>query len=151
MRQEFLNRLNELLQERRIGSWKDGWVYGRLKQEFTLDPEELGKLAEVLGFKYGWNRVVEDLLEEQWRSQELLWMEQQRLNLKRQVDAQQQKADLSRKIDELLQELENPSQPKSKKPAKPLTRIERALVSLIFKMKEEEQLWILEVIFNRYK
>uniref|UniRef100_B8HM01 ATPase central domain-containing protein n=1 Tax=Cyanothece sp. (strain PCC 7425 / ATCC 29141) TaxID=395961 RepID=B8HM01_CYAP4 len=149
MRQEFLDRLKELIQEKRIGSWKDGWVYGRLKQEFTLQSDELGKLAEVLGFKYGWNRVVEELLEEQWRSQELLWMEQQRLKLKQKVDANRQKADLSSKIDELLRELENPSQPQ--KPAKPLTKIEHALVSLILKMKEEEQLWLLEVIFNRYK
>ncbi|HEY9825600.1 MAG TPA: hypothetical protein V6D19_09140 [Stenomitos sp.] len=67
MRQEFLNRLQEILREKSRGSWKDGWVYGRLKQEFVLQQDELEEMARRLGFKRGWNTQLESLLEEQWQ------------------------------------------------------------------------------------
>ncbi|MGC9504411.1 AAA family ATPase [Baaleninema sp.] len=48
--------------------YSDGWVYGRLKQKLgSLQADELNKLAEVLGFKYGWNPTVQELLEQQAR------------------------------------------------------------------------------------
>jgi hypothetical protein len=67
MRQEFLDRLQEILREKVGGSWQDGWVYGRLKQEFTLQHDELEEMARRLGFKMGWNATLESLLEEQWQ------------------------------------------------------------------------------------
>jgi hypothetical protein len=67
MRQEFLERLQEILREKARGSWNDGWVYGRLKQEFTLQHDELEEMARRLGFKRGWNAGLESLLEDQWQ------------------------------------------------------------------------------------
>ncbi|MGB7084664.1 MAG: hypothetical protein WBD47_03860, partial [Phormidesmis sp.] len=61
MRQEFSERLKVLLREKFSGSWKDGWVYGRLKQEFDLQSDELNALATALRFKYGWNSAVKDI------------------------------------------------------------------------------------------
>lgn len=66
MRQEFLDRLQAILREKAGGGWKDGWVYGRLKQEFALQQDELEEMARRLGFKMGWNAPLESLLEEQW-------------------------------------------------------------------------------------
>jgi hypothetical protein len=76
MRQEFIERLQEILREKARGSWNDGWVYGRLKQEFTLQYDELEEMARRLGFKRGWNAGLESLLEDQWqrekRAEEIL-------------------------------------------------------------------------------
>ena len=73
MRQDFLNQLHALLQEKSAGGWKDGWIYGRLQQDFTLTPDEREKLAQALGFQYGWNPTVEDLLEHQWQEEKPFW------------------------------------------------------------------------------
>ena len=73
MRQAFSNRLKILQKEKLAGSWRDGWVYGRLKQEFSLEPDELDALATALGFKYGWNHSVKDILERQWQKDEVRW------------------------------------------------------------------------------
>ncbi len=146
MRQEFLNRLRVLLLERRSGSWKDGWVYGRLKQEFDLQPDELDAMATALGFKYKWNPGLKFVLEEQWQKEEPHWMAQELKKLERQVFLNQEKDDLSSKIAALLQDLETSNGLREE-----LTDVERALVSLILKMKQDEQIWLLESIFNRYK
>lgn len=66
MRPEFLTRLTELIYQKMANSWKEGWVYGHLKQEFSLERDELEEMAHRLGFKHGWNPGLEDLLEHQW-------------------------------------------------------------------------------------
>ncbi len=146
MRQEFLDRLKILLKERLAGSWKDGWVYGRLKQEFDLQPDELGAIANVLKFKYGWNPTVQELLERQWQEEEVRWMQHELNKMQEQVALHQQKSNISQKIATLLQEYEILDAPQQK-----LTDVERLLIALIFKMNVEEQLWLLETIFDRYK
>ncbi len=67
MRQEFLNRLQEILYEKVRGGWRDGWVYDKLNQEFTLQQDELEEMARRLGFKMGWNAPLKSLLEGQWQ------------------------------------------------------------------------------------
>ena len=146
MRQEFSERLKILLKEKFAGSWKDGWVYGRLNQEIDLQPDELDAIATSLGFKYGWNSVVKDILERQWQEDEVIWMQRELTKIQKQVSLNQQKADLSRKIATMLQELGT-----SDKPRQELTDIERVIIALLLKMKAEEQIWVLEMIFNRYK
>jgi hypothetical protein len=152
MRQEFLDRLQALLKEKAFGGWRDGYVYGRLNQEFTLYPEELNKMASALGFKYGWNPSVEDILEEQWQKDESRWMQEKLAKAQRQLSHHQQKTDLASKIDEtrkkaaLYQEIEA-----SGRSNREMTDIERALVGLILKMEASDQLWLLETIFNRLR
>jgi rhamnogalacturonyl hydrolase YesR len=63
------------------------------------------------------------------------------------VSLNRQKVSTSQKIAALLQELEA----LDNKPRRELTDIERALVALILKMQSDEQIWVLEMIFNRYK
>lgn len=121
-------------------------MYGRLNQEFDLQLDELNAMTTALGFKYGWNSAVEEILESQWQEDEVRWMQQHLDKAKRQASLNQEKDDLSRKIAELLQESET-----THKPRKKLTRVERALIALILKMKVNEQLWVLEAIFNRYR
>ncbi len=146
MRQVFSDRLKILIKEKSVGLWRDGWVYGRLNQEFDLQLDELNAMTTALGFKYGWNSAVEEILESQWQEDEVRWMQQHLDKAKRQASLNQEKDDLSRKIAELLQESET-----THKPRKKLTRVERALIALILKMKVNEQLWVLEAIFNRYR
>ncbi len=152
MRQEFLDRLQALLKERAFGGWRDGWVYGRLKQEFTLHPDELSTMTSALGFKRGWNSAVEDILEEQWQKDESRWMQQELAKAQRQSSHNQIKADLTSKIDTarkmaaVYQELEA-----SGKLKREMTDIERALVGLILRMEDNDQLWLLEMIFNRLR
>jgi stage V sporulation protein K len=78
--QPFLQRLQELIQERFAGSYRDGWIYGRLLQEFDLTPEQLNLLATTLGFKYGWNAIVQDILEKQWQEDYRFWQQRQQLS-----------------------------------------------------------------------
>ena len=70
MRPEVLEQIKVLVREKHAGSRKDGWVYGKLKQAFDLQPDELDQLAAALGFKYGWNPTVKDILEKQWQPYE---------------------------------------------------------------------------------
>jgi hypothetical protein len=146
MRQEFLSRFQALLSEKRLGLWKDGWVYGRLKQEFDLQPDELDAMATGLGFKYKWNPMLKEILEQQWQKEEPRWMEQKLNQLQAEASAKRQTANISGKIAALLEELEA-----SEGLRQQLTDVERALISLILKMTEDEQIWLLEIIFNRYK
>ena len=146
MRQEFSERLRNLQKEKMFGSWKDGWVYGRLNQEFDLQLDELNAVATALGFKYGWNAAVKDILESQWQEEEVRWMQQELSKVQRKVSSNRQKEHLSQKIAALLQELET-----TNRSARNLTDIERVLIALILKMRADEQLWILEEIFNRYR
>ena len=129
-----------------MGSWRDGWIYGRLKQEFDLQPDELNAMASALGFKYGWNPMVKDILENQWQEDEVRWMQKEANKLQIQASLNQQKDALSQKIATLLQEVETVAKPKQE-----LTDIERALIALIIKMTADEQLWVLEMIFDRRK
>lgn len=147
MRQEFSDRLRILLSDKFAGSWKDGWVYGRLKQELKLQPDELDALATALGFKYGWNHVVKDILENQWQEDEVRWIQQELNKVQKQASLNRKKVNISQKIAALLQDLEA----LDNKPRRELTDIERALIALILKMQSDEQLWVLEMIFNRYK
>ncbi len=103
-------------------------------------------IATSLGFKYGWNSTVKDILERQWQDDEVIWMQRELTKLQKQVSLNQQKADISRKIATMLQELGT-----SDKPTRELTDIERVIIALLLKMKAEEQVWMLEVLFNRYK
>ena len=146
MRQEFFERLNHLQKEKMSGSWKDGWVYGRLNQEFELQLDELNAMSTALGFKYGWNAAVKDILENQWQEEEVRWMQQELGKVQRKVSSNRQKERISQKIAALLQELETTNQSERK-----LTDVERVLIALILKMRADEQLWILEEIFNRYR
>lgn len=146
MRQEFLDRLRILLRERSAGSWKDGWVYGRLKQDFDLQPDELNEMAAALRFRYGWNSSVKDILENQWQEDEVRWMRQERETTKNKVSQQLEKLNISGEIARLLHELETLDIPREK-----ITDLERVLIKLIFRMRVDEQLWMLEAILNRYK
>lgn len=84
MRQEFLVLLEKLLKEKALNAWKDGWVYGRLKEEFDeLQVDELQKLAEVLKFVHGWNPTLEDLLEKQWQQDKTKWVQQEQTRLRK--------------------------------------------------------------------
>ncbi len=96
MDQEFLNRLQMLLRERLSGAYKDGWVYGRLKQEFDLQPEQLDAIAKALKFKYGWNPDLQNILERQWQEDEVTWMQRELLRAK--IARDQENANTSRKI-----------------------------------------------------
>ncbi|NET52683.1 MAG: ATPase, partial [Merismopedia sp. SIO2A8] len=73
MRQEVVDRLQVLRMEKLGSIWTDGWVYGRLKEEFELQPDELEFFAEQLGFKYGWNPKLQAVLEQQWQQQGPIW------------------------------------------------------------------------------
>lgn len=129
-----------------MGSWKDGWVYGRLRQEFDLQPDELNAMATALGFKYGWNPMVKDILENQWQEDEVRWMQQEANKIQKQASLNRQKNDLSQEITVLLQEIETVAKPRQE-----LTEIERALIALIIKMNVDEQWWLLKIIFDRRK
>ncbi len=133
MRQEFSDRLRILLKDKFAGSWKDGWVYGRLKQELKLQPDELDTLAIALGFKYGWNHAVKDILENQWQEDEVRWMQQELEKVQKQASLNRQKVNISQKIAELLRELEALDD----NPRRELTDIEQALVALILKMESD--------------
>jgi hypothetical protein len=146
MRQEFSDRLKVLIHEKFAGSWKDGWVYGRLKQDLDLQPDELNVLAATLGFKYGWNHAVKDILENQWQEDEVTWMQRELNKVQKQVSLNRQKVSTSQKMDILIEELKA----LENKPRQEFTDIEQALIALILKMKFDEQLWMLETIFNRY-
>ena len=65
-----------------MGSYKDGWVYGRLNQEFELELSELTEMAKILGFKYGWNHSVKEILENQWQQEELIWKQRELAKVK---------------------------------------------------------------------
>lgn len=146
MRQEVSVKLQELLSERRKFGWKDGWIYGRLKKQFILTPDELNAIAKALGFKYGWNSTVENILEEQWRKEEIHWMNYEKRKLEEEVDRLQSKIDVEAKIKQLVYEYN-----KMKSLDREMTDIERGLVVLIMKMKPQDQLWLLEMIYNRFK
>jgi hypothetical protein len=146
MHPEFLDRLKQLRLERFSGSWSDGWIYGRLKQEFNLQPDELDAMASALGFKYGWNPTVKNLLKEQWQQDEVRWMQEKLVRIEQKVSLNRKKTDISQKIAELAQELEA-----SGKRRKELTDIEQALMALIFRMDTTEQMWVLRIIFDRFK
>lgn len=121
MREDVQKRLKVLVRERFAGLWSDGWVYVQLKQEFDLTSDELDKLASVLGFKYGWNPVVEQLLEDQWEKDKSRWFD---------VLLKQHKQAGNRQDNQV---------------------IEDKLVELVRAMSSQGQLWLLEVIFNRYR
>jgi SpoVK/Ycf46/Vps4 family AAA+-type ATPase len=69
MRPQFITALNAL----RNQSHTDAYIYVTLLSLFgDLETDELEKLASSLRFKYGWNSVVKQLLEEQ-ADQQNLW------------------------------------------------------------------------------
>jgi hypothetical protein len=146
MNPDFLDDLRMLRSERFSGSWSDGWIYGRLKQKFNLQPDELNEMARALGFKYGWNPTVKKLLEEQWQQDEVRWMEQNLIRIEQKVSLNRKKTDVSQRIAELVKELEA-----SDNKRKELTDVEQALMALILRMDVAEQMWVLEMIFNRFK
>lgn len=66
MRPQFTQKLNAL----RGQFHPDAYIYVRLLQTLgNLQADELNALAASLGFKYGWNDVVQQLLEEQAKQQ----------------------------------------------------------------------------------
>ena len=69
MRQEFLDRLKVLMNERSMKCMRLGWVYGMLRQEFNLQPDELEEMARRMKFKKGWNPMLKSLLEDEWEKE----------------------------------------------------------------------------------
>lgn len=150
MRQEFQERLQALLKEKVFGGWKDGWVYGRLKQEFALESDELNAIASSLGFKYGWNSTVEELLESQWQEAESIWINQKLTKTRKTLAHTEKKAiasheiQITQKMNSLLEELEASNEINHK-----ISDLEKTLTKLILNMKLDDQLWLLESICNR--
>ena len=107
MRQEFSDRLRILIREKFAGSCRDGWVYGRLKQEFDLQPDELNAMAIALRFKRGWNPGLKDILEGQWQKDEVEWIRRERNKAQTRLSREQEKYRISRELDALLQSLKN--------------------------------------------
>lgn len=66
MRQDVDQYLSVLIRQKLNLCLSEGWVYGQLQQEFTLEQDELEELARRLGFQKGWNLGLKDLLEYQW-------------------------------------------------------------------------------------
>jgi hypothetical protein len=98
VRHTVLERLKCLLRERAVDGWRDGWVYGRLKQEFELQPDELNAIADVLGFKYGWNAALEQLLWKQWQEEEGRWQERELATAKMQIAKRQRAASIAQDL-----------------------------------------------------
>ena len=71
MRQEFLERLRVLLNEKSMQCMRTGWVYGKLRQEFDLQADELQEMARRMGFKKGWNPMLKSLLEDEWEKENI--------------------------------------------------------------------------------
>lgn len=150
MRQEFINRLRVLRQERNAGSWRDGWIYGRLKQDFDLQPDELNEMTAALGFKHGWNSFVKDILENQWQKDEVRWELYKRDQAQSKISQKLKVLEISEEKDELLQELRNLGISRDASRTK-LTEVERVLIGLILRMRVDEQSQVLSTILNRYR
>jgi hypothetical protein len=120
MQNVFESRLKTLIKEKFAGSWRDGWVYAQLKQEFALEAAELNAIAAALGFKYGWNAAVEQILEDQWEKDKSRWFD---TLIKGRHQA------LNARNSEIIQ---------------------RKLLELVYAMGPQDQLWLLKEIFNRY-
>ncbi|MEB3291952.1 MAG: hypothetical protein VKJ24_02210 [Synechococcales bacterium] len=165
-RAEVLTKITELTWQRKAGGHIDGWLYGMLKQEFDLTPDELNAVAESLGFKYGWNPTLKMLLEEQWQKEETQRQERERLQKKYQNEQELQalrvkKQDLQdtaarlKKIRKL--EAENAATAllkdylQTRPMDRPLTELEKSIVFLVLNMQESDQTWLLETIYHRYK
>lgn len=148
MRQIFLDRLKVILSEKTLGGWRDGWVYGRLKQEFELQPDELNAIAQVLGFKYGWNASLEKLLWQQWQAEESRWKQQELKTAKQQLSKRQQDANIAQEINmtKIAKDLCDDGVFDRE-----LTQLEKKLMKIILTMNVEEQLWLLDVIFEGRK
>ncbi len=137
----FADRLLTILREQSAGSWKDGWVYGRLKQEFDLQSNELEAISTALKFKYGWNKSVEEILERQWQEEEPRWLSQKLAIIQKQADLSRRKKDVTQKMTTLTQEIEE---------NRKLTEVERILISLILKMNVEDQEQVMNAILDRH-
>jgi hypothetical protein len=148
MRQIVLDRLKVIISEKVLGGWRDGWVYGRLKQEFELQPDELNAIAQVLGFKYGWNAALEKLLWQQWQLEESRWKQQELKTAKQQLSKRQQDANIAQEINmtKIAKDLCEDGVFDRE-----LTQIEKKLIKIILTMDAEEQLWLLDVIFEGRK
>jgi hypothetical protein len=157
MRDEVMQKLESLLKERKIFNYKDGWIYGCLKNEFDLTSDELDSLANALGFKYGWNSTVEEILEGQWqeeadrireleRAKEIRLIEQKKKKLADELKYLKDKTELEQTIHKLLIEYKQ-----MKLVDTELTDVERGLITLIMKMSAQQQLWLLEMIYNRFR
>ncbi|MGG6268543.1 hypothetical protein ACQ4M3_29295 [Leptolyngbya sp. AN03gr2] len=145
MRQEVKDRLRSLIKQRAVEGWKDGWIYGQLKQEFKLSDEELNSLSSILGFKYGWNSLVEEVLEKQWQEEEKAWKKKQQIR-----NQQQSRTSFSgipsdvlvtRKMLVLQQEL--------KASGASITDVEELLITMILRMNATEQVRLLEILCKR--
>ncbi|MEA5572707.1 hypothetical protein [Calothrix sp. UHCC 0171] len=156
MRHEVMQKLKNLLKERKIFNYKDGYVYGCLNNEFELTSDELHSLAKVLGFKYGWNSTVEEILESQWqeesdrikelkRAKEIRDLEQKKNKLANEIKYLNDKVELDQTIQKLLMQYKYMKLVDSE-----LTDVERGLIGLILKMNNQEQLQILEIIYKRF-
>jgi hypothetical protein len=141
MRQEFLDRLQAILREKAGGGWKDGWVYGRLKQEFALQQDELEEMARRLGFKMGWNAPLESLLEEQWEREKRA---EKTLNRVRQDEVKRNLA--AKEVQDITNALHRNSQEK-----RDFSDVEMALFLLICNINTDEQRNLLGELAKRYK
>jgi hypothetical protein len=141
MRQEFLKRLQEILIEKAGGGWKDGWVYGRLKQEFTLQQDELEEMARRLGFKRGWNAPLELLLEEQWVREKCAY---ETLNRVRKEEAERNLS--AREVQHITDALRT-----HLRAERDIGDVEMALFLLIFRMSSDEQRNLLNELATRHK
>lgn len=136
MRQEVKDRLLSLIKQRAVEGWKDGWIYGQLKQEFKLSVDELNSIASTLGFKYGWNPTVEEILEKQWQEEEKTWKQHQQIK-----EQEKRSRTLPRKMHALKEELEASETT--------ITDVEELLITMILKMDINEQLRLLETLCKR--
>jgi hypothetical protein len=141
MRQEFLDRLQEILREKARGSWKDGWVYGRLKQEFILQHDELEEMARRLGFKMGWNPMLESLLEDQWQRENRA---EETLNRARRDEAKHKLAAVE--VQNITSSLHS-----DVRGGRDFSDVEMALFLLISRISAYEQKNLLGELSKRYK
>lgn len=146
MRQEVKDRLRLLIVQRSMEGWKDGWIYGQLKQEFKLSADELNSIASVLGFKYGWNSSVEEILEKQWHIEEKAWKQKQQIKEQEKQSRALRKSIsndvlVTRKMLVLQQELEALGAT--------ISDVEELLITMILRMDANEQLHLLETLCKR--
>lgn len=138
MRQEFLDRLQQLLIEKTLGTWKDGWVYGRLREEFeTLGTDELEKMVRDLGFSLGWNPTLRVILERQWDEDRLTWEPQER----KRIYQEQERVRLRQEQERLRLQQEQIRQEVAKKKVMELELISRELEQFKDTLAEAGSKW----------
>ncbi len=132
--------IDKLLIDRFTGQWKDGWVYGRLKQAFSqLEEDELYYMATRLKF-IGWNAMTQEVLADQWREEELRWLESETFKAEQRREQALKKEALQEKLSATIQGLRDP------KPQ----GLEGSLIRAIQAMSDADKIWLAHTIYNRF-